>query len=522
MYAILSPDLLVLDATDAYLSARCMLRSNLQNQSLIQTFSCASSLLHTPPVQALEHSLQQVLLHRQPHHIPVFCYYVNLPEAMGSGHKECLWSVTHTPIVSQEGTLLYILHEACEIAEKHPAALGQHTGMYATLLSNMVNAVSWEYDPVHNKMYWGPALKATFGYTPEEMGPGGESWDERVHPDDFEAVQESIEQANRSGSKIWTGEYRFRKADGTYVPVLDQGYIVYQNDGRPIRTLGSIIDLSEGLRAEQILKESDTRFRHLLEVLPHMAWLADPNGKILYFNKNWYSYTGMSADQTEGWASAIHPEDTATVLTEWFNMLATGVTYEMEYRLRNHHDKGYRWFLERGVPMHDSDGKVQFWVGTLTDIEEQKQAIDRIREKDLQLENILNHSPAHLCMLHGPEHICHYVTPGISLYYGNRQFLNRPAHEVWPELKETNFLKILHEVYTTGKTIRVSEYKLTIDRLRNGQTADVYLNLEYRPLIRNGQPEGVLASAIEVTELVQTKQKAEKLALALQEGKSCI
>ncbi|NEM96639.1 PAS domain-containing protein [Pontibacter burrus] len=520
LYAVLSPEFIVLDATEAYLNARHISRESLLHSYLPHTFVDASASSQIPQAQVMEKSLQHVLNYKEEHHLLAFRFNVALAESKGDGTKECAWSITNTPVLSSEGELLYILHEARELTEKPVNTL---------LSENLdpfphkgVNAVSWEYDVVHNKMYWGASLKEVLGYTPEEMGLGGESWDDRVHPDDFNTVQDSIEEAKNSGSRIWAGEYRFRKADGSYIPVLDQGYIIRNQDGHAIRTIGSIIDLSACAKPEEVLKDDGARFRPLLEALPHMAWFADPSGKILYFNSNWYSFTGMEPTRTDGWTSVIHPEDAAFVLTEWHNSLATGIPYEIEYRLQDHHDKSYRWFQERAMPMYGPDGELQYWMGTYTDIDEQKQAIDRIHEKDLQLENILNHSPAHLCLLRGPEHICQYVTPGVPLLYGSRQYLNRTARSIWPELESTRFFQIIEEVYTTGRTIRVNEHKLTIDRHRNGKLTEVYLNLEYRPLVNNGQTEGVLASAIEVTELVQTKQKAEKLALALQEGKSCL
>ncbi|MEJ8757822.1 PAS domain-containing protein [Pontibacter sp. H259] len=507
LYVALTPALVILDATDAYLWARHTTRQALQGQHLTNSFFGTSGILSTAHTQALEQSLQHVLFHKQAHHIPLVRYSVKQPEALGGGFKEHTWKVTNTPVLDEEDNLLYVLHEASPITDNKDQNPNQHLQEHISLVTNNLQAVSWEYDLVQNIMHWGPGLQEILGYTPEEMGRGGESWDERVHPEDFEAVQASIEHANRSGSSIWTGEYRFRKADGSYIPVLDQGYIIYHSDGRPVRTLGAIIDLSENQKAQEVFGESELRFRHLMEALPHLAWMADAAGKVLYFNKNWYAYTGMSEDQTEGWISVVHPEDTAQLLTEWDHTVHAGAPYEIEYRLRNYHDKTYRWFLERGVPVQGTEGKVKYWIGTLTDIEEQKQAEDRIREKDLQLENVLKHSPVHFCLLRGPEHICHFITPGIAILYGNRKYLNTPAREVWPELHHTNFLNILDEVYTTGKTIQIKEHKVTVDRLRNGEFTDVYLNLEYRPIIKNDRPEGILISAIEVTELVATKQQ---------------
>ncbi len=505
LYVALSPDLTVLETTTAYLRARRMSREALLYKPLVYTSLTDS---YTNFSLALQDSLEHVLLYKEPHQIPAFRFTAAPPELSDGTPQQLYWSVINTPVLDDDGALLYILHEAREISELNPTDVERNKKeTLPVITNNSVKAVSWEYDLVHNKMYWGAGLQDILGYTPDEMGPGGESWDERVHPEDFEEIQASIEKANASGSKIWTGEYRFRKADGTYIPVLDQGYIIYHADGRPIRTLGSIIDLSDSHKAEEELKESDTRYRHLLEVLPHMAWMSGPDGKVLYFNSNWYSYTGMTSDQTEGWTKAIHPEDTATILMDWNNTMMTGCPYEVEYRLLNHYDKQYRWFLERGVPMHGLDGKIQFWIGTLTDIEDQKQVLERIREKDLQLESILNHSPVHFCLLHGPDHICQYVTPGVDILLGYRSRKHQPAHEVFPELAGTNFFNILDEVYRTGKKVQVTEYKLQVDRLRNGELTEVYLNVEYRPVMTGNKPEGILISAVDVTELVKTKQQ---------------
>ncbi len=522
LYLILDANLVVLDATDAYLNASLAPRERIVNHNILDLIPDNAHLSNINAKQELQKSLEHVLTYKEPHTIPSFRFDLILPEESGSGYEEHFWTTTNKPVFDNNGNITHIILETCnitDIVEKEQEKL--HTKEQLLMLSDATHAVSWEYDILKDHMQWGPGLKDVFGYTPEEMGNNGDSWDSRVHPDDYAQIQASIEKANSFGSKIWTGEYRFRRADGTYAYVLDQGYIIYNSKGNAVRTIGSIIDLSESRQAEQNLKESHARFLHLIEILPHMAWTAEPNGRIIHFNQNWYNFTGMPQGQIEGWISVIHPEDSANVLTAWHNALAEGHTYEIEYRILNRFDNEYKWFLERGVPMYDEQGNIKLWFGTYTDIDDQKQALEKLQLKDQQLQQILNLSPAHLCLLQGPNHICRFVTPGVYNMYGNRQFIGRPAAEIWPELDRIGFPQLLDQVYTKGDTVNINGFKTPIGSYYSGGTKDAYFNFRYQPLLNNeGQPDGVLISAVEVTELVRAKREAESLARQLQKKDS--
>ncbi|MDX5422850.1 MAG: PAS domain-containing protein [Hymenobacteraceae bacterium] len=520
LYLVLTPDLVVVDATDAYLHATLSSREAIMGKYFFDAFPNNPATPDLNSAGEFEYSLRYVLRERQPHAMPVLRYDLPCRRENGTLHfEERYWSPSNSPVFDTQGNVTFILHEARDITEQVQNEQNrQHNTERLTMLTSALNAVSWEYDILQNKMHWGKGLKEVFGYTPEEMGPGGESWDERVHPEDYPIVHESIEKANAAGDKIWQGEYRFLKADGTYAHVLDQGYTVYDQRGRRIRTIGSIIDLSHSKKAEESLKESDARFRHLLENLPHMAWTADPKGKILYFNDNWYSYTGMQKGQTEGWINFVHPEDSADVLTTWHDAITSGSLYEIEYRIRDCMDGSYRTFLERGVPMYEKKGEVKLWIGTYTDIEDQKQTLEQIRMKDRQLVNILKLSPAHLCLLEGPRHICRYVTPGVYRMYGNRAYLGRPAPEVWPELQKLGFPRLLDQIYEHGEAVYINELCVPYDRLMNGNVENAYFNFKYQPMLGDeGNVAGILISAIEVTELVEAKRRAETLAKELQQ-----
>jgi diguanylate cyclase (GGDEF)-like protein/PAS domain S-box-containing protein len=115
------------------------------------------------------------------------------------------------------------------------------------------------------------------------------------------------------------------------------------------------------------------RFQTLAEAIPQIVWIADANGRTTYINKRWYEMTGtpQNGDEGTGWVESVHADDRPPMIEKWEKCRRSGETFEIEYRL---HDaaRGYRWYLDRAVPLRDERGVIQQWFGTCTDIEEQK------------------------------------------------------------------------------------------------------------------------------------------------------
>jgi PAS domain S-box-containing protein len=144
----------------------------------------------------------------------------------------------------------------------------------------------------------------------------------------------------------------------------------------------------ESLAADQIsdfvwTNESDSTWRAMTDTMPNLAWMSAPDGRLLWFNRRWQDYTGLDmstsiARQGSDWGGLIHPDDYVGVMEGWRAALSSGSLYEVESRIRRVDDT-YHWYLTRGVPVRDREGRIVRWFGTCTDIDDRKHAEDRLR-----------------------------------------------------------------------------------------------------------------------------------------------
>lgn len=125
--------------------------------------------------------------------------------------------------------------------------------------------VIWDWDVAADTVWWGAAVQNAFGYRPEELGRGADSWRTRVHPADAPRVFADQARVLDGDADSWSGEYRFRRADGSYAAVLDRFYIVRDTRGKAIRVVGSLMDLTESRQAQAELRELAARLQSIRE-----------------------------------------------------------------------------------------------------------------------------------------------------------------------------------------------------------------------------------------------------------------
>jgi PAS domain S-box-containing protein len=155
----------------------------------------------------------------------------------------------------------------------------------------------------------------------------------------------------------------------------------------PVRILEANTDVTERMNAQQVLQESEERFRTMANSIPQLSWIAQANGYVTWYNQRWYDYTGTTPEQMEGWGwqSAHDPLVLPKVLERWRASIATGELFDMEFPLRGA-DGLFRGFLTRVLPLKNAEGRVVQWFGTYTDITERLRAEEKVRALNAHLE----------------------------------------------------------------------------------------------------------------------------------------
>lgn len=232
---------------------------------------------------------------------------------------------------------------------------------------------------------WGRTLAEIEGCTVYDLGYPTELADR---------VQAQIRRVFDTGQRV-TGETPFTGPDGA---PLYYEYVfspAFAPDGSVEFMVGSSRDITARRRSEEALRESEAEFRTLASAMPQIVWSATASGEIIYLNRLWMEYTGRALAEGlgDGWLDAVHAEDRAALLAARYTGVAHGRVFSIEARIARA-GGGYGWWLFRGVPVTDDDGRVVKWVGTCTDIDELKTANRELQRQRSELRALFDLVPA--------------------------------------------------------------------------------------------------------------------------------
>jgi formate hydrogenlyase transcriptional activator len=225
-------------------------------------------------------------------------------------------------------------------------------------------------------------------------------WDthiQLVHPDDHEATLKVGEACNRTGT-AGQAAFRIRNSEGEYRWFLSRLEPLRASDGTLLYWIGINLDIEELKRAEEQrktaeekIREQELELRQILDLAPQLIAVFGPHRERLYVNRMALDYFGLTLDEWRATApgAVSHPDDTKRVHAPWDRGMSSGCAFELEGRLRKS-DGSYRWFLVRYNPVRDDQGEVRRWYAACTDIEDRKQAEERLQRENAALREELN------------------------------------------------------------------------------------------------------------------------------------
>ncbi|MDY0963635.1 PAS domain S-box protein [Massilia sp. CFBP9026] len=170
--------------------------------------------------------------------------------------------------------------------------------------------------------------------------------------------------------------------------LLTRATAIRAEDGAITGAVAASMDLTDQVDTQRALRESEEKFRTITDAMPQMVWSSRADGQNDYTNRRWSDFTGLSNGDPAGWTAAIHPDDLQALLALWTDSLASGALFEIEHRLR-HHGGEYRWVLNRALPVRDEAGAIIRWMGTVTDMHDQKLAAEELKAANARKDEFL-------------------------------------------------------------------------------------------------------------------------------------
>jgi PAS domain S-box-containing protein len=277
------------------------------------------------------------------------------------------------------------------------------------------------------------------------------------------------------------------------------------------------------LSAERALRESEEGFRTLANSIPQLAWMADAEGWIFWYNDRWYEYTGRTLEESEGWGwtTVHHPDHVDRVVESLRHAWQTGEAWEDTFPLKSRTGQ-YRWFLSRALPIRDDEGRITRWFGTNTDVtdqleegEERERRVRHLERERERLHEVLDEAPAGIMISIGPQHIVESANQAYRRYVGGREILGRPLGRALPETQGQPFLTLMDGVFRTGEAAVGREMLARLHTGPDDQPEARYFDYAYQPLRdRDGRVYGILAHTVDVTDRVRAREDVEKASQA--------
>ncbi len=428
LYLILSPDLHILTASDAYLAATLAVRNEIRGKHVFDIFPDNPNIPHVNAVSNLHASLQKVLATGRPHKMSLQRYDVPRPQHAGGGFEEKYWQPLNTPVLDGDGNVLYIIHKVSDVSDQ--VSDQQQIEALTSRELHAIQQADLQQKMLYDLLMQAPALIAVV------RGP--------------DHVYELV---NPLYQKLFPGRILLGKPLLKAVPEIEGDPIV------------EVLD--------RIYKTGETATGFEVPIpLDHTG-----NGEL---TTGYYNFTYQAMRDFRGEINGI--------ITFGYEVTQV-VTNRKSLELLN----------------QELESRVE------TRTRELRRARTEAESERKRIEQLLMQAPAMITIFKGPQHVFHMVNPPYQQLVGERELLGKPIREAMPELEGQPIFGLLDRVYHTGEPFFANEMLVQLDHTNSGTLGENYYNFVYQATRDlNGEIDGILVFAYEVTAQVRARQQVEQ------------
>ncbi len=297
--------------------------------------------------------------------------------------------VTYVPLLNERGEIYSILGTTHDLSERKRAEEALRESEARLRLALEATQIgTWDWNIVTNNITWSSGHQQVFGLTNGTFNATYEAFEACLHPDERDSLLQSVNRSRRT-RREFHHEFRMIWPDGSIHWVEGKGKFFYNEKGRAVRMVGTLVDISDRKHVEAQLQQSEEKFRQLTESINKVFWMTTADkSEMLYVSPAYEQIWGRSCESLyanpKSYLDGIHPDDRHLVITE--TQQNPRGEFDIEYRVIQP-DGAVRWIRDRGFPIRNQTGEIYRRAGIAQDITAQKQAETILRQTNEELEH---------------------------------------------------------------------------------------------------------------------------------------